>query len=93
MALMATLEVRSEEMKKQHAEKMGQWVTRSTCCHGNHNASSYAALIRERDELLVLLDLQERQRYEALRRPSMDDDLPYNNFSAQDVSAISVDER
>ena len=46
------------------------------------------ALAQERDELLVLLDLQERQRFEALRPLSCDNDLPYNDFSSPDVCTL-----
>lgn len=43
------------------------------------------ALMRERDELLALLDVQERQRYEATRSQSSDDS-EYSSFTSTEVN-------
>ncbi len=44
-----------------------------------------AAIQRERDELLALLDVQERQRYEATKSHPSQDDQAYNNFTSAEV--------
>ena len=46
----------------------------------------FAALQRERDELLALLDIQERQRYEFSRSSSVSsEDNNYNGFTSTEV--------
>ena len=47
---------------------------------------SFSAVVRERDELLALLDVQERMRFESLRSQSSDDD--FYNFSSTEVTTI-----
>ncbi|XP_074641952.1 coiled-coil domain-containing protein 125-like isoform X2 [Tubulanus polymorphus] len=62
-SLMATLDERTLELKRLHAEKM--------------------AVRRERDELLALLDVQERMKYERNRTSQSDD--AYSDFSSNEV--------
>ena len=45
----------------------------------------FVAIQRERDELLALLDVQERQRYEATKSQPSQDDQAYNNFTSAEV--------
>ena len=44
------------------------------------------AVERERDELLALLDVQERQRYEVTRSQSAAEEQAYNNFTSAEVN-------
>ena len=44
------------------------------------------AVERERDELLALLDVQERQRYEVTRSQSTAEEQAYNNFTSAEVN-------
>ena len=44
------------------------------------------AIERERDELLALLDVQERQRYEVARSQSTAEEQAYNNFTSAEVN-------
>ena len=47
------------------------------------------AVCRERDELLALVDVQERQRFESLRETgSSADETFYNNFTSIEVNDI-----
>ena len=43
------------------------------------------ALVQERDELLALLDIQEREQYNSLH-PQSSEDQPFSEYSTAEVS-------
>ncbi|XP_006825735.1 coiled-coil domain-containing protein 125-like [Saccoglossus kowalevskii] len=67
-ALMATLEARSDELRKMHSEKM--------------------AVIRERDELISMMDVKERLQYE--RHKTTSDASYTNNTVAEQLSVLGA---